>query len=118
MELSKGELTLQASDREAKICAEIVGRSLGAYLKSVGLVSDTYLAQVLVALWDSGIYEYLRERGSLEIAAASRELNLDPEILRSLIEYLVGWEFLRPRAKLLSSAPRASLIGITSRAAC
>lgn len=99
MEPSKGELTLQVADREAKICAEIVGRSLGAYLKSVGLVSDVYLSQVLVALWDSGVYEYLRERGGLEIATASRELNLDPEIMRSLIEYLVGWGLLAPEGE-------------------
>jgi len=98
MELSKGEITLQVTEREANICAGIVGRSLGAYLKTVGLVSEAYLAQVLVALWDSGVYEYLRERGHVEITAAGRELNLDPEILRSLIEYLVGWGILAPEA--------------------
>lgn len=99
MDISKGELTLREVDREARICADIVGRSLGAYLKTVGLVSEAYLAQVLVALWDSGIYEYLRERGHIEIAAASQELNLDPAILRSLIEYLVGWGILAPEGE-------------------
>jgi SAM-dependent methyltransferase len=99
VDTSKGELTLQSVDREAKICADIVGRSLGAYLKTTGLISDAYLAQVLVALWDSGIYEYLRERGKVEIGAVSRELNLDPEILRSLIEYLVGWGILAPEGE-------------------
>ena len=93
---TKGELKLGEVDREAKICAEIVGRSLGAYLKTVGLVSDVYLAQVLVALWDSGIYEYLRDRGRIEIDAASETLGLDPAIMRSLIEYLVGWGILTP----------------------
>jgi SAM-dependent methyltransferase len=99
LDLSKGELTLQEVDREAKICADIVGRSLGAYLKTVGLVSEAYLAQVLVALWDSGIYEYLREQGRIGIAVASQDLNLDPEILRSLIEYLVGWGILAPEGE-------------------
>jgi SAM-dependent methyltransferase len=92
----KGDLTLQEVDREVKICADIVGRSLGAYLKTVGLVSEAFLAQILVALWDSGVYEYLRERGRIEIGAAGKDLNLDPEILRSLIEYLVGWGILAP----------------------
>jgi SAM-dependent methyltransferase len=99
LEPSNSELTLKEVDREVKICADLVGRQLGAYLKTVGLVSEAYLAQVLVALWDSGIYEYLRERGRIEIDAASQELNLDPEILRSLIGYLVGWGILAPEGE-------------------
>ena len=99
MNSSRSDLTLQAVERETRICADIVGRHLGAYLETVGLVSDAYLAQVLVALWDSGIYEYLRERGRIEIAVASEELSLDPAILRSLIEYLVGRGILAPEGE-------------------
>jgi SAM-dependent methyltransferase len=92
----KNALTQVEVDREAKNCADIVGRSLGAYLKTVGLVSDAYLAQVLVALWDSGIYEYIREHGRIEISGVAEELNLEPSVLCSLIEYLVGWGILAP----------------------
>jgi len=92
----KGDLKLQEVDREVKICADLVGRSLGAYLKTVAMVSDAFLALVLAALWDSGLFEYLRERGRIEIGAASQDLNLDPEILRSLIGYLVGSGLLAP----------------------
>jgi len=88
--ISKSNLSEQEVNREAKICAGIVGRSLGTYLKSVGLVSEAYLAQVLVALWDSGLYEYIRENGRVDIDQASEDLKLEPAILRSLIEYLVG----------------------------
>lgn len=98
MSLSKNTTSHQEVDREAKICADLVGRSLGAYLKTVGLVSDAYLAQVLVALWDSGVYEYVREHERIEIAVVSQELSLEPDVLRSLIEYLVGWGIVAPEA--------------------
>jgi SAM-dependent methyltransferase len=85
------------ADNEARICANLVGRSLGAYLKTVGLVSEAYLAQVLVALWDSGVYEYVRNRGRIEIDQTAEELGLDPSILRSLIEYLLGSGLMTPQ---------------------
>jgi SAM-dependent methyltransferase len=109
MSLSKSPTSQQEVDREARICAELVGRSLGAYLKTVGLVSEAYLAQVLVALWDSGVYEYVREHGRAEIDIVSKELNLEPEVLRSLIEYLVGWGILAPegRSFVLSAKGRS-----------
>ena len=109
MDTSKGALTLQEVDREVKICANIVGRSLGAYLKTVGLVSETFLAHVLVALWDSGIYEYLREHGRLEVGAASQNLNLDLETLDSLIGYLVGWGILAPEGKSFTLSAKGKL---------
>jgi SAM-dependent methyltransferase len=96
MSLLKEPINQTDVDREAKICADLIGRSLGAYLKTVGLVSDAYLAQVLVALWDSGMYEYVRNHESIASDDASAELNLDPSILQSLIEYLVGWGILAP----------------------
>jgi SAM-dependent methyltransferase len=83
-------------DREAKICADVIGRSLGAYLKTVALVSDAYLAQVLVALWDSGMYEYVRKHERFEIDKAAGELGLDPFILRSLVEYMIGRGLMAP----------------------
>jgi ribosomal protein L11 methylase PrmA len=96
MSISKSPVSQLEIDREAKICADLVGRSLGAYLKTVGLVSDAYLAQVLVALWDSGMYEYVRTRQRITIDASSKDLSLEPAVLRSLVEYLVGWGILAP----------------------
>jgi SAM-dependent methyltransferase len=83
-------------DFEASNCAELVGRSLGAYLKTVELVSDAYLAQVLVALWDSGLYEHIRVNGCVSIDQTAEDLNLEPQVLRSLVEYLVGRGILAP----------------------
>jgi SAM-dependent methyltransferase len=77
-------------DQEVSIAKEAVGRSLPHFLKSVELISESYLAHALIALWDSGLYEYMRQRGRVEIQATAGELGLDPEILRSLMEYLLG----------------------------
>ena len=96
MSISTDPISRHEVDREAKNCAELVGRSLGAYLKTVGLVSEAYLAQVLVALWDSGLYEYVRKHGRIEIGEVADELNLEAAVLRSLNEYLVGWGILSP----------------------
>jgi SAM-dependent methyltransferase len=96
MSVPKEPIRQQEADREARISANLVGRSLGAYLKTVGLVSEAYLAQVLIALWDSGLYEYVRNRGRIEIERAAEELNLDPSVLRSLIEYLMGSGIMAP----------------------
>jgi ribosomal protein L11 methylase PrmA len=96
MSVTKDLSNLEEVDREAKICADLIGRSLSAYLKTVGLVSDAYLAQVLVALWDSGMYEYVRNHERFTIEDATRDLGLDAAVLRSLIDYLVGWGILAP----------------------
>jgi SAM-dependent methyltransferase len=96
MSVSKHTASRIEVDREAKNCAEIVGRSLGAYLKTVGLVSDAYLAQILVALWDSGIYEYIRQHGRIQLCKAAQELDLEIMVLRPLVEYLVGRGILAP----------------------
>ena len=96
MSVFKDQVSQEEIDREAGICANLVGRSLGAYLKTVALVSEAYLAQVLVALWDSGIYEYVRRHERIETAHVAAELNLNPMILQSLVEYLVGCGILVP----------------------
>jgi SAM-dependent methyltransferase len=96
MSISRNSTSQADVELEARNCAELVGRSLGAYLKTVELVSDAYLAQVLVALWDSGIYEYIRVHGRVSVERVAEDLNLEPLVLRSLIEYLVGWGILAP----------------------
>ena len=94
MSVFRHAVTQEDADREAAICARLVGRSLKAYLDTVALVSEAYLAQVLVALWDSGLYEYVRHHESIVSDAAAAELNLEPTVLRSLLDYLVGWGLL------------------------
>lgn len=81
---------METAEREGAVCAQIIGRSLPAYLRTVGLVSESYLAQVLVALWDSGFYEYLSQHQTANIAQACQHLNLDPMVFRSLMDYMVG----------------------------
>jgi SAM-dependent methyltransferase len=88
--LSQTRLTKEEIDREAEIANEVVTRSILPFLKTIDLVSESNLAQVLIALWDNGIYEYVRRNEKLVIDAASAELGLDPEILLILVEYLVG----------------------------
>jgi SAM-dependent methyltransferase len=48
------------------------------------------LAQVLIALWDSGFYEYMERHETADMAQTCEELNLDPAIFRSLMDYMVG----------------------------
>jgi SAM-dependent methyltransferase len=86
----QARLSKEEIDREVTIANEIVTRSIGAFLKTLDLVSESNLAQVLIALWDSGLYEYVRQFGRLEIRAVAAELGLDAEILLTLVEYLVG----------------------------
>ena len=81
---------------ETRIVKELTSRSIREFLGTLNLVSESYLAQVLIALWDSGMYEYVRQHGRVAIDAAAKELRLDHEILRSLIEYLVGRGLMHP----------------------
>jgi SAM-dependent methyltransferase len=87
---------LDQADRERKAAAEAITRSTSDFLKSIDLISASYLAQVLIALWDSGLYEYVRDRGKVNIEASASELNLDAMVLRQLIEYLVGRGLMKP----------------------
>jgi SAM-dependent methyltransferase len=83
-------------DKEVGIVNHLVTRSIREFLKTMNLVSETYLSQVLVALWDSGFYEYVRDNEQVEIKVAAEDLDLDPIILQSLIEYLVGRGLMEP----------------------
>ncbi|MGA2326661.1 MAG: class I SAM-dependent methyltransferase [Bryobacteraceae bacterium] len=87
---------LQEIEHEAKVASEVVTRKTPQFLKTLDLVSESYLAQVLIAVWDSGLYEYVRQHGAVEIGRAAAELGLDAEVLGSLIEYLVGRALLKP----------------------
>jgi SAM-dependent methyltransferase len=88
--VSQGRLTKEEIDHEAEIANEIVTRQISPFLKTLDTVSESNLAQVLIALWDNGLYEYVRRNGKLEISKAAAELDLDAEILQILIEFMVG----------------------------
>jgi SAM-dependent methyltransferase len=107
--LMPAQPTLQEIDQEIATAREVVTRSVIPFLKSVELISESYLAQTLIALWDSGVYEYVRRQGRIEIETAAHELGLDAGILRVLIEYLVGRGLLNVdgEACLLSDKGRA-----------
>ena len=87
---SKQNAVVENADRQAAVCADVISHSLPQYLRTVGMVSEAFLAQVLIALWDSGFYEYMEQHESAGIDAACRDLNYDPYIFRSLLDYLVG----------------------------
>jgi hypothetical protein len=87
---SHGRLSQEEIEQEVTIANEVVTRSIGPFLKTLDLISESNLAQVLIALWDSGLYEYVRHHDRVEIEAAAAELGLDAGILLVLIEYLVG----------------------------
>src|SRR5437868_12601208 len=87
---------LEEIEEEVRLAASLAARSPREFLQSVALVSETYLAQVLIALWDSGLYEYVRRHGRIEIGEAADQLRLDPAVLSWLIEYLVGRGLMSP----------------------
>jgi SAM-dependent methyltransferase len=84
------------TDNEVKVVRELTSRSVTAFLQTVHLVSENYLSQVLIALWDSGLYEYVRDHGRVQVPAAAAALGLDATILQSLIDYLVGRGLMVP----------------------
>jgi len=87
---SSREPSLQEVDGEIVVARETVTRSISHFLKSIEVISESYLAQVLIALWDSGLFEYVRRQGHVRVSAAADELGLDQEILLILVEYLTG----------------------------
>lgn len=80
----------QQIDEESRIVSSAVGESTAVFLKSLDLISESYLAQVLIALWDNGVYEHVRECGGISAESAAETLGLDREVLTLLLEYLAG----------------------------
>jgi hypothetical protein len=81
---------LEQMERETQSVNAAVAKSAPVFLKSLDLISESYLAQVLLALWDSGVYEYACSGAGLKAESVATELELDAEILRQLLEYLTG----------------------------
>ncbi len=93
---SDRNVTPQEVDDEARRVARLASRSIAPFLESLHMISETFLAQVLLALWDSGLFEYVRRHQALEVEAAATELGLEEAVLQSLIEYLVGRGLMAP----------------------
>jgi SAM-dependent methyltransferase len=93
---TKSKLGLDDLERELKAGRELASQHVAEFLGTVGLVSEAYLAQVLVALWDSGFYEYVRKHDRVDIQACCKELGLDPSVFQSLLEYLLGRGIFTP----------------------
>lgn len=64
--------------------------------EELALASSWVYAQVLFALWDSGFYEFVRERPRFTRAEAEAALGLCPEVFASTVFYLIGRGVLRP----------------------
>lgn len=59
------------------------------------LASSWVYAQVLFALWDSGFYEFVRERPRFTREEAAAALGLRPDVFASAAFYLLGRGVLR-----------------------
>lgn len=70
--------------------------------EELGLSSDFVYSQVLFALWDSGFYDYVRERPRFSARECVRTLGLDPATFHWTMYYLVGRGVVRPVTSPLS----------------
>lgn len=74
--------------RARKLSGEIEGVKCMA--EGMRMISNTILTHVLLALWDSGFYEYSLTHPRFSAAEAAQTLRVDPEVLLTLLHYLVG----------------------------
>ena len=74
--------------RARKLSGELEGVKCMA--EGMRMINNTILTHVLLALWDSGFYEYSLTHPRFSAAEAAEKLNLDAEVLLSLLHYLVG----------------------------
>jgi SAM-dependent methyltransferase len=79
---------LQEGGRARKLLSGAEG--VQRVIESLRLVDDAILAHVLMALWESGFYEYALAHSSFRAAEAAEKLRLDPRILGWLLDHLVG----------------------------
>jgi len=73
--------------KEAEIARSIV---FPPQAEELGLSSGWIYAQVLFSLWDSGFYDYVRERPRFDKAKLVAELGLDAMTFDWLMYYLIG----------------------------
>ena len=90
--------------REAEIARNI---NFPPHAEELTLSSDYIYAQVLFAMWDSGVYDYVRKHPRFSPAAAVTELGLDRAMFDRLAYYLIGRGLLR--------APAANELELTEK---
>jgi SAM-dependent methyltransferase len=84
---------------DLKVESEIVRQQQKAgpvdpIVEARNMVSQAILAKILLAMSDTGVYEYLADKVSFDTETVARELELDAKILDSLFEYLHGAQLL------------------------
>jgi SAM-dependent methyltransferase len=79
--------------RARKLSGEVEG--VRCMMDGMKLINNTVMAHVLLALWDSGFYEYSLTHPRFSVTEAADELHLDTEILQTLLNHLVGYGILR-----------------------
>ncbi len=79
--------------RARKLSGEVEG--VKCMMDGMRLINNTVMAHVLLALWDSGFYEYSLTHPRFSAAQAAEELRLDPEVLLTLLHHLVGYGIVR-----------------------
>jgi SAM-dependent methyltransferase len=95
--MKPSESKLEEVEREIQISRTVASQSVREFLATVSLASEMYLAQTLIALWDSGFYEYVRRRECITVEIAAEDLGLDKSVLQVLMDYLVGRGLFTPR---------------------
>ena len=78
--------------RARKLSSESEG--VRCMAEGMRMINSAVMAQVLLALWDSGFYEYSLTYPRFSPVEAAEELNLDAEVLDMLLHYLVGYGVL------------------------
>lgn len=68
-------------------------KGLNPVVEARNMMSQTILANILLALSDSDFYTYLNGRSSFNMKQAAEELKLDSFVFEALIDYLVGRGF-------------------------
>lgn len=76
--------------REAELVRDQLQSSPDPVVQARHLVSQSILAQVLLALADAGFYEYVSAHPSFSEPAAIEALGLDPFTFKSVYEHLIG----------------------------
>ncbi len=96
MSETPAKIGLQELEAEIQTGRKLASQSVREFLSTVAMVSEVYLAQVLIALWDSGFYEYVRKHERVEAGRCCEELGFEPSIFNELMNYLVGRGIFEP----------------------
>src|ERR1700728_5073689 len=92
----KSKLNLDELESEIQTGRALASQSVREFLATINLVSEVNLAQVLIALWDSGFYEYVRKHDRIDPRTCCQELGLNEMVFASLMDYLIGRGIFEP----------------------